>query len=123
MTVERTAFRVTEAAESLGLSVGYVRTLIKTGRLRTVAVGSVVLVPAEALRDFLHRQTFEDRDTEESYNSIRLAAANVCPRPVAVADLPIYTPHIDERSFRQALAHAIADGSVVVTHIAAKEGR
>jgi excisionase family DNA binding protein len=52
-TVSRLAFKVGEAAESIGMSKRYLQDQIKAGNLRTKRVGRRVLVPVDALNEFL----------------------------------------------------------------------
>lgn len=49
----RTAYTVSEAAESLGISPRQVYRLADTGQLRTTTIGRRRLVPADALREFI----------------------------------------------------------------------
>ena len=44
---------VRQAAEASGLSQRYLREKLMTGELRSVRVGRRVLIPAEALKEFL----------------------------------------------------------------------
>jgi excisionase family DNA binding protein len=50
---ELRAYSVKEVAELLGLSTIYVRTMLQRGDIRSVKAGRRVLVPAEAIREFL----------------------------------------------------------------------
>lgn len=52
-TVDRLAYTVPEAAESLHLSLPSVYNLINSGRLRSVKLGKSRRIPADALRDLL----------------------------------------------------------------------
>jgi excisionase family DNA binding protein len=48
-TVEKLAYRVSEAVEATGIGRSKLYLLIKQGRLRTVKVGSITLIPASEL--------------------------------------------------------------------------
>jgi excisionase family DNA binding protein len=50
---ERLTYTVEEAARAIGVSRGLAYELVRRGDLRTVHVGRRVLVPREAVRDFL----------------------------------------------------------------------
>ena len=49
MTVEKLAYRVSEAVQATGIGRSMLYVMIKQGRLRTVKVGSVTLIPASEL--------------------------------------------------------------------------
>lgn len=56
---ERLTYSIDEAAEAIGVGRGSAYELVRRGDLRTVRVGRRVLVPREAVRDFLglrHKQ-------------------------------------------------------------------
>jgi excisionase family DNA binding protein len=57
MTIERIGFSIDETAESLGVSVPKVLTLIKQRQLPTVRVGKRVIVSVRSLRDFVDGKT------------------------------------------------------------------
>ncbi len=50
---ERLTYTVGEAAKAIGVSRGLAYELVRRGELRTVHVGRRVLVPRDAVRDFL----------------------------------------------------------------------
>jgi excisionase family DNA binding protein len=50
---ERLTYTVEEAARAIGVSRGLAYELVRRGDLRTVHVGRRVLVPRDAVRDFL----------------------------------------------------------------------
>jgi excisionase family DNA binding protein len=51
--VERIGFSIDETAESLGISVPVVRSLIKSGSIRSIRIGRRVIVSAQSLREFV----------------------------------------------------------------------
>lgn len=51
--VEKLTYRVKEAVEATGLSRGVLYRDCLNGKLRTVRVGSAVLIPVDALREYL----------------------------------------------------------------------
>ena len=53
LNVERLTFSIAETAEALGISSRTVHTLIKSGALPCVRIGTRVLVEVEALREFI----------------------------------------------------------------------
>ena len=53
VTVDPVVYRVEEAAEALRLSRDTVYELIRSGRLRTIKVGSRRLVPVVALHEYI----------------------------------------------------------------------
>ena len=55
--IERLAYRVGEAAEFLGISRSKAYELIAGGTLPSLRIGTSVRVPAEALRDWIAKQT------------------------------------------------------------------
>lgn len=55
--VERLAFSIAEAAESIACSPGHIRNLIERGELRSTKVGRRRIVRDEDLRALLARQT------------------------------------------------------------------
>jgi excisionase family DNA binding protein len=52
---ERLAYRVPEAAETLGISPWSIWKLIREGELQVVRSGKIVLVPRTVLEEFLRR--------------------------------------------------------------------
>lgn len=55
--MERLAYRIPEAAETLGISRSKVYQLIDSGDLPVIHVGHCMRVPAEALREWIRKQT------------------------------------------------------------------
>jgi len=51
--VTRTAYSMSEAARSLGVSLGTVKVLIAQGKLRTVRLGRRVLIPVTVIEAML----------------------------------------------------------------------
>ena len=51
----RLAYRPTEVADALGIGRTVVYRLIKEGRIRTLRVGTRIVVPREAILDFLRK--------------------------------------------------------------------
>lgn len=49
----KTVYTKNELSAELGLSLGMVHRLLKSGQIRSVKAGRRVLVPAEAVADFL----------------------------------------------------------------------
>jgi excisionase family DNA binding protein len=56
-TIERIGFSIDETAESLGVSVPKVLTLIKERQVRTVRVGKRIVVSVRSLRNFVDGKT------------------------------------------------------------------
>lgn len=54
-TNTRIAYRPTEVADALGIGRTVVYRLIKEGRIRTLRVGTRIVVPREAILDFLRK--------------------------------------------------------------------
>jgi len=54
---ERIGFSIDETAESLGISVPIVRSLVKDKTIRTVRVGKRVIVSVRSLREFVDGKT------------------------------------------------------------------
>ena len=50
---ERLTYTVEEAAEAIGVSRGQAYELVRRGDLRTVHVGRRIVIPRDAVRDFL----------------------------------------------------------------------
>ena len=50
---ERLTYTVVEAAKAIGVSRGLAYELVRRGELRTVRVGHRILVPRDAVREFL----------------------------------------------------------------------
>ena len=90
---ERLSYSIDEAAETIGVGRGSAYELVRRGDLRTVRVGRRVLVPREAVRDFLglrHKQgaasasaTPEPAPDEVTYlvTIRRICATEVMKRP------------------------------------------
>ena len=55
--MERLAYRIPEAAETLGISRSKVYQLIDSGDLPAIRIGQTLRVPAEALRNWIRDQT------------------------------------------------------------------
>lgn len=55
--VERKTQRVVEVAQQLGIGRGSCYTLIRSGELRSVRVGRRILVPKDAVQEFLSKST------------------------------------------------------------------
>ena len=53
MTTDRLAYRVTEAAERIGISRTKCYELIKAGKLPSVRIGGSVRVPVDALKQWI----------------------------------------------------------------------
>ena len=49
----KAVYTKTELSEALGLSLGMVHRLLKSGQIRSVKAGRRVLIPADALTEFL----------------------------------------------------------------------
>ena len=60
---KRKAFRPHEVARLLGVSRAFGYQLVKQGRIRSVRCGHAILVPADAVDEFL-RQRDEDDDCQ-----------------------------------------------------------
>ena len=56
-TVPKLSLTISEAAESLGLSVRTIEQLVRMGQLPVVRVGRRVLIPVKALSAWLDQQT------------------------------------------------------------------
>ena len=56
-TSGRISFRVEEAADALGVSVGHVRNEIARGNLPVAHLGRAIVIPAEALRHYIDART------------------------------------------------------------------
>jgi excisionase family DNA binding protein len=56
MTMNRLAYSVKEAGAALGVSARTIVREVQRGRLRAARVGRRVLIPAEALTEFLNRR-------------------------------------------------------------------
>ena len=56
---ERLAYRVSEAAERLGISRSKAYELIAAGKLPSIKIGGSVRVPAEALKEWIAQQTHD----------------------------------------------------------------
>lgn len=54
---DRLAYRVEEAAETLGLSRSKTYALIQAGALPVIRIGSSIRIPADALRQWVRDQT------------------------------------------------------------------
>jgi excisionase family DNA binding protein len=54
---ERLAYRVSEAAEQLGISRSKAYELIAAGKLPSIRIGSSVRIPAEGLKEWIAQQT------------------------------------------------------------------
>ena len=54
--MERIAYRVTEAADAIGISRAKAYELISRGELPSIRIGSSVRVPVDALRAWIDRQ-------------------------------------------------------------------
>ena len=63
-TIERIGFSIDETAESLGVSVPKILSLIKDRHIRTVRVGKRVIVSVQSLREFVDGKT---RKTDKSH--------------------------------------------------------
>jgi len=63
--MERLAVSVAEAGEALGLGETLIRELIARGTLQSVRVGRRVLVPADALRDYVAMLVVQQSDAVE----------------------------------------------------------
>ena len=50
----RRTYRVEEIAEMLGVSRAAAYNLVKDGYIRSIRAGRIILVPVEALDEFLH---------------------------------------------------------------------
>jgi excisionase family DNA binding protein len=55
--IDRHSYSILEVAKTLGVSSRTVHSLIKRGELPHFRVGQRVLIPAEALRDFIAQRT------------------------------------------------------------------
>lgn len=53
-TMTRRAYRADEIAVMLGISRAEAYNLIRDGHIRSIRVGRLILVPTEALEEFLH---------------------------------------------------------------------
>lgn len=56
MKPERLAYRIDEAAESMGVSPRMIYYLIEAGKLSTVKIGRRTLIPADDLRALVGKQ-------------------------------------------------------------------
>lgn len=54
---ERLAYRIDEAAETLGISRSKTYALISAGKLPVIRLGKTMRIPAEALREWVRKQT------------------------------------------------------------------
>lgn len=57
--MDRVLYRITEAAEALGLSRATVYELVQRGEIRTIRVGAARRVPTEAISEFVRRKEEE----------------------------------------------------------------
>jgi excisionase family DNA binding protein len=55
--IERLAFSPAEAAQSVGLSVGTIRKLIRTGKLKSIRYDRKILISRVNLDSFLNQET------------------------------------------------------------------
>lgn len=53
--MSRILYPVKEAAQQLGMSISYTRSLIMSGALRSVKIGHARRVPADALHEYVRR--------------------------------------------------------------------
>lgn len=53
-TMTRRAYRADEIAAMLGISRSEAYNLVREGHIRSIRIGRLVLVPVEALDEFLH---------------------------------------------------------------------
>ncbi len=63
--MDRVLFRITEAAEMLGLSRATVYELVQRREIRTLRVGTARRIPAEAIGEFVRRKE-EEAETAAS---------------------------------------------------------
>ena len=54
MSVVRRTYRVEEVAKMLGVGRATAYNLVKEGYIRSIRAGGLILVPVEALDEFLH---------------------------------------------------------------------
>lgn len=57
--MEQVALSVREAAKALGVSRDMIFVLTRSGQLRSFRIGHRRLIPADAIREFVERQTRE----------------------------------------------------------------
>jgi len=62
--IERLAFSVREAAAALGVSSRTLHDFVKTGSLPHFRLGARVLIPADALRNFIEQRTQSEKQTQ-----------------------------------------------------------
>jgi excisionase family DNA binding protein len=65
MATERLAYRVPEAAATLGISERSVWKLISEGEIQVVRSGKIVLVPRTVLEEFLRRGLEQEQQRRE----------------------------------------------------------
>jgi excisionase family DNA binding protein len=56
MAEERLAYRINEAAATLGISRSKAYGLINAGKLPVIRIGATMRIPAEALREWVRKQ-------------------------------------------------------------------
>jgi len=67
-TLERLAYRPSDAAKALGISLSHLDRLTKHGRIPVARLGSLRIYPVEALRDWLASQANSQEEVCDDAN-------------------------------------------------------
>jgi excisionase family DNA binding protein len=74
-----------QAAKELGVTVGQIRGLVRENRLAHVSIGSRVMIPRDALQQFILNNTVsacQDETPARAFDSSISAAATTSPGPI-----------------------------------------